>query len=137
MMYICTSVANIMKQFISANIDFFGFLNSFLCAIHCAIFPLLISLGLLESLFWIEHFWLEMVFLFFSIFFASLSLIKSYKSHKRVEALLMVALGLGCLFVGLNLGHSVIQTVIMTMGGVIIASAHIVNFFFNRSSLKA
>lgn len=126
-----------MKQFISANIDFFGFLNSFLCAIHCSVFPLLISLGLLEGLFWIEHFWLEMTFLFFSIFLASLSLIKSYKKHRRVEALFMVGLGLTCLFVGLNLGHGVIQTIMMTTGGLIIASAHIVNYFFNKSSLKA
>lgn len=126
-----------MKQFIGAHIDFFGFLNSFLCAIHCAIFPLLISVGLLESLFWIEHFWLEMTFLFLSIFFASLSLIKSFKVHKRTEALLMVLLGLVCLFIGLNLEHSIVQTIMMTLGGIIIATAHIVNFFFSRSSLKA
>ena len=62
LMYICIIVASTMKQFISANLDFFGFLNSFLCAIHCAAFPVLISFGLLESLFWIEHFWLEMTF---------------------------------------------------------------------------
>lgn len=136
-MYICIIVAITMKQFIGAHIDFFGFLNSFLCAIHCAIFPLLISLGLLESLFWIEHFWLEMTFLFLSIFFASLSLIKSYKAHKRPEALLMVLLGLSCLFVGLNLAHGILQTTLMTLGGVVIASAHIVNFFFNKSSVKA
>lgn len=136
-MYICIFVAHTMKQFIGAHIDFFGFLNSFLCAIHCAIFPLLISLGLLESLFWIEHFWLEMTFLFLSIFFASLSLIKSFKVHRRLEALFMVLLGLSCLFVGLNLEHGIFQTTMMTLGGVIIASAHIVNYFFNKSSLKA
>jgi len=126
-----------MKQFISANVDFFGFLNSFLCAIHCAIFPLLISLGFLEGLFWIEHFWLEMTFLTLSIFFASLSLVKSFRTHKRIEALLMVVLGLICLFIGLNLDHSIVQTVMMTLGGIIIASAHIVNYFFNKTSLKA
>ena len=126
-----------MKQFIGAHIDFFGFLNSFLCAIHCSVFPLLISLGLLEGLFWIEHFWLEMTFLFFSIFLASLSLIKSFKKHGRAEALLMVILGLACLFIGLNMQHGIAQTIMMTCGGIIIASAHIVNFFFNRSSLKA
>jgi len=126
-----------MKQFIGAHIDFFGFLNSFICAIHCAIFPLLISLGLLESLFWIEHFWLEMTFLLLSIFFASLSLIKSYKVHRRLESLLMVLMGLCSLFIGLNLEHGILQTIMMTLGGVIIASAHVVNFFFNKSSLKA
>jgi len=126
-----------MRQFISANIDFFGFLNSFLCAIHCALFPVLISIGLLEGLFWIEHFWLEMTFLFFSIFFASLSLIKSFKTHKRVEPLFMVVLGLTCLFLGLNLPHGLIQTIMMTIGGIIIASAHIVNYFFSKASLKA
>ena len=126
-----------MKQFLSANIDFFGFLNSFLCAIHCSIFPLLISLGMLEGLFWVEHFWLEMTFLFLSIFFASLSLFKSYKTHRRMEALLMVFLGLTCLFIGLNIDHGIVQTIIMTVGGLIIAIAHIVNYFFNKSFLKA
>ena len=126
-----------MRQFISANIDFFGFLNSFLCAIHCSVFPLLISLGLLEGLFWIEHFWLEMTFLFLSIFLASLSLIKSFKVHKRLEPMFMVSLGLVCLFIGLSLGHGAVQTIMMTLGGLIIASAHIVNYFFSKSSLKA
>lgn len=126
-----------MKQFISAHIDFFGFLNSFLCAIHCSIFPLLISLGLLEGLFWLEHFWLEMTFLFLSILFASLSLIKSFKKHRRLDPILMVGLGLVCLLIGLNIHHGPVQTILMTLGGLIIASAHIVNYFFQKSFLKA
>lgn len=129
--------SEIMRQFISANLDFFGFLNSFLCAIHCAAFPILISLGLLESLFWIEHFWLEMTFLGLSVLFASLSLIKSYKSHRRFEPLSMVLLGLVCLLFGLNMHHGFFQTILMVLGGLIIASAHIVNYFLNKSFLKA
>lgn len=126
-----------MKQFISAHLDFFGFLNSFLCAIHCAAFPILISMGLLKGLFWIEHFWLEMTFLGLSILFASLSLIKSFKTHRRIEPLLMVVLGLICLLFGLNMGHGVFQSTLMVTGGLIIASAHVVNYFFNKSFLNA
>ena len=126
-----------MRQFFSANIDFFGFLNSFLCAIHCAAFPILISFGLLESLFWIEHFWLEMTFLGLSILLASLSLIKSYKSHRRSEPLFMILLGLICLLLGLNIHHGIFQTSLMVMGGLIIASAHVVNYFLNKTFLKA
>lgn len=136
MMYICIIVA-FMRQFISSNLDFLGFLNSFLCAIHCAAFPILISFGLLESLFWVDHLWLEMTFLGLSILLASLSLIKSFKSHRRIEPLLMVGLGLVSLMIGLSLHHCIVQTSLMVLGGLIIASAHVVNYFLNQSLLKA
>ena len=121
-----------MKKFLSANLDFFGFLNSAICAVHCAVFPILISMGMLKGMFWVEHIWLEMTFLGLSIVFATFSLISSFKKHRRTEPIIMACIGLALLFTGLNISHGPIQVMVMTLGGIVIATAHLLNFNFSR-----
>lgn len=115
-----------MKFFSLQNIDLTGFIVSFLCAIHCAVFPILISLGLLSSTVMDNHMLFEWFIIGLSAVIASWSVIRSYfTKHKNIIPTLMVVLG----FVLLIIDHGFhIHSWLLVVGGLLIASAHILNW---------
>jgi len=56
-----------MSKFINNNLDFWGFLASFLCALHCAAIPLILIFGSLGSFSWLANHTVELGFITLSI----------------------------------------------------------------------
>jgi len=52
-----------MSRFINNNIDFWGFLASSLCALHCAAIPLILLFGSLGSFSWLANHNVELGFI--------------------------------------------------------------------------
>ena len=118
------------KYFIGYNPDFFGFFASFLCAIHCAVLPFVMTVGIFSGLSWLANPWLEVTFIILSIFLAVTSLYPSYQhKHHNPTALTIAAVGFVLLFISRVVGHgSAVEVGTIVIGGLLVATAHIVNW---------
>jgi len=117
-----------MTKFIHNNIDFWGFLASFLCALHCAAVPLILLFGSLGSFAWLANHSVELVFIAVSIILAYWSLWSSYKRHhKKRKAVNIVLIGFAFLVVSRLVPHH-IGDVLVVIGGLIVAYSHYVNW---------
>ncbi|MET0289726.1 MAG: MerC domain-containing protein [Pseudoxanthomonas sp.] len=117
-------------------IDRFGAAGSLLCAVHCAVLPLLLavlpSLGL-SSLLGEGVEWATVVFVSVLGLF---SLVWGYRRHRIFRALSLLLAGLAALWTGLlypPLHLSVVpHAVVMTLGGTLVGLAHVVNLRLNH-----
>lgn len=117
-----------MSTFFRNNLDFWGFLASFLCALHCAAIPLILLFGSLGSFAWLANHEVELVFIVVSITLAYWSLWTSYRNHhKQNKAIKIVFVGFIFLAISRLLPHH-IGDVLVVIGGLIVAYAHYVNW---------
>ena len=117
-------------------IDRIGAGGSLLCAIHCALLPLVIaalpSLGIAG---WLgDRF--EWAFVSFATGLGLFSLIVGYRRHGSVRALSLLVPGLIALWGGLllkPLHHALIpHAIAMTFGGTMVGLAHLANLRLNH-----
>ena len=117
-----------MSKFLNNNLDFWGFLASFLCALHCAAIPMILMFSSLGSFAWIASHEVELVFIILSIGLAYWSLWTSYrKHHKKKKAINIAFIGFGFLLLSRIIPHH-IGEILVVIGGLLIAYAHIVNW---------
>lgn len=125
-----------MKSPLHRLLDRFGATGSMICAIHCALTPVLLaaipSLGL--SLWLGDN--LERGFVVFVTVVGLFSLMWGYRRHRTFRALSVLLLGLALLWAGLLYGPlhdtAVPHAIVMTVGGVFVALAHVVNLRQNH-----
>jgi hypothetical protein len=125
-----------MTPRLHALLDRLGATGSLLCAIHCALLPVLIallpSLGISAAL--APSF--EVGFVLFATLFGLAVLVSSYRRHRAVRALGLLLPGLVVLWVGIlyaPLHHSVVpHAVAMTFGGTLVGLAHLANLRLNH-----
>ncbi len=121
-----------MKHFFSLNIDFVGFFTSSLCALHCAALPILLGFGVISTE-WMDHLLVEIIFLSLSLVFAVQSLHKSYKNvHNDIRPMSIAGVGFAIFIIGLQF-HGPVEIVCTTCAGILIASAHVINWRIVRS----
>lgn len=117
-----------MTKFISWHLDFIGFGASLLCALHCTLMPLVLTLGAFAGAHWLMDPLVEWIFIGASMTVAGWSLFRAYfKEHRNGFPLLMAAMG----FLGLILAQKVFVSYahwLMATGGVLIAYAHFYNW---------
>jgi hypothetical protein len=111
--------------------DSVGSVGAALCAAHCAALPLVIAalpalgLGALASS------GIEWAFVVFATILALTSLWQGYRKHRVYRALAFLMPGLLAVWAGVlisDLHHSVVpHAVVMSVGGTLIAVAHIIN----------
>ena len=119
-----------------ALFDRLGATGSLLCAIHCALLPLLIALLPSHGI----AAWLGEGFEQGFVVFASLlglgSLSWSYRRHRAVRALGLLVPGLLVLWVGVlypPLHHALVpHAIAMTLGGTLVGLGHIANLRLNH-----
>ena len=110
--------------------DRVGFAASFLCAIHCALWPWLLALAPafgLELGGWID---LDQAFVVFATFLGIFTLTLGWRRYRAFHAWLLLVPGLTLVWVGafsVLHNHSVTHAVVMTCGGLLLALAHLVN----------
>ena len=120
--------------------DRFGFAASFLCAIHCALWPWLLALAPafgLELGGWID---LDQAFVVFASLLGVSTLTLGWRRHRGFHAWALLLPGLVLVWVGAFStlhNHSMIHAVIMTVGGLLLALAHLVNLRLTHSSAAA
>jgi len=117
-------------------IDRFGATGSLLCAVHCAVLPVLLaaapSLGLSV---WMGD-GVELALVSFVTLLGLFSLVWGWRRHGALRALGFLIPGLTALWAGLLYGplhHSAVpHAVVMTLGGVLVGVAHLVNLRLNH-----
>ena len=117
-------------------LDRFGATGSMICAVHCALTPVLLaaipSLGLST---WLGD-GFERGFVLFVTVVGLFSLLWGYRRHRAFRALSLLLIGLAVLWAGVYyppLHHPVvIHAIVMTLGGTLVGLAHIVNLRLNH-----
>ena len=124
------------NRFLSSHLDFLGFSASFLCAIHCAILPFVMTVGLMGGLSWLANPIVENGFIVMSLGLAATSLYPSFKKkHHRLRALKVAGIGFGLLFFSRWVGHgNLLEVVTVVLGGLLIAYAHYINWKLLKTS---
>jgi hypothetical protein len=118
------------------GLDRLGATGSLLCAIHCALVPLLIallpSLGL--AIWFGEGF--ERGFVLFATLLGLFTLLWGYRRHRVVRALGLLVPGLGVLWIAVlypPVHNAVVaHAVTMTFGGTLVGLGHLANLRLNH-----
>lgn len=117
-----------MKR-ITIYLDKLGMSASFLCAIHCAVLPLLTMLPLIGSFIQLP---LEEFLISASVIIASISLGLSYKQHRNYLPLLILITGVNFLLAGMLTEIETIEPILTAFGGLAIFCAHYKNWKLSK-----
>ncbi|RWY47460.1 MerC domain-containing protein [Mucilaginibacter gilvus] len=119
-----------MKLFwTTINLDNIGMTASTLCAIHCAVVPVIFTSLPLIGLSFLANPWIEWSMIILALFIGFYAISTSYLfKHRKVLPVILLLGG----FTFILLGHTIIkgwpQFVMAPMGGLLIAFAHFVNY---------
>ena len=117
--------------------DRVGFAASFLCALHCALWPWLLALAPafgLELGGWID---LDQAFVVFATLLGVSTLTLGWRRHRGFHAWALLIPGLVMVWVGAFSplhNHSMSHAIVMTIGGLLLALAHLVNLRLTHSA---
>jgi hypothetical protein len=117
-------------------LDRIGATGSLVCALHCALLPLLIAaLPAFGVALWLGD-GVEAVFITFASVFGLAVLSWSYRRHRIGRALALLLPGLAALWAAIlypPLHHSVLpHALVMTVGGSLVGLAHVTNLRLNH-----
>ncbi|GAA0529544.1 MerC domain-containing protein [Chitinophaga japonensis] len=115
------------------NLDALGIGASLICAIHCAVLPLLVTILPLLGLEILENEKLEYGLLAFTLFVGGASLFRGYRyCYHHVRPLLLFALGFLLLLSGHFLAAGHWEPVFISTGALLIITAHTWNLRASR-----
>lgn len=121
-----------IKHIFNNHGDLLGFAGSTLCALHCSALPVLLAMGMLSGFEWMESHWVEYAFFISAVGLAGYTILRSYLQHRKPLALMLVCLGFFLFLIGI-VQHNHAEIGLTTVGGVLIAVAHIVNWRVQHS----
>jgi hypothetical protein len=115
--------------------DRLGATASFLCAIHCAALPFVLAILPLLGLSFLADHAFERGFVLFASALALFALVNGYRRHHRSLPLRLALPGLALLVMGVTFAENfsiILHSVMVTCGGMLVASAHFTNLRFDR-----
>ncbi len=120
-------------SFLQRNPDFAGMFTSLLCAVHCSLVPVLVSVGAVSSTTWLHNHVFDWVVIGIGIVIASYALVGDFfKKHQNIRPLLLGLMGFIFLFIGM-IDHHSWMLMFSVAGGLIVATAHYYNHKLGRA----
>lgn len=120
------------KKFLGISLDVIGFTGSFLCAVHCLALPLLVSFGLLGHLHLHQTPTWEWLLFVALLGVAIASLLSSFRNtHQNLTPVVMGFAGLLLILIG-EINHQHVSHFLSGIGGLLLASAHFLNWSLLR-----
>lgn len=116
-----------LKNIFNNHGDLLGFAGSTLCALHCSALPVLLAMGMLSGFEWMESHWVEYIFFISAVVLAGYTIFRSFLQHRKPLALIVVSAGFICFLIGI-FQHNHAEIGLTTLGGILIALAHIINW---------
>ncbi|GAA0710030.1 MerC domain-containing protein [Dokdonella soli] len=110
--------------------DRFGATASFLCAVHCALLPLVIAVLPALGLSFLADHRFERGFIAFASVLALTTMVIGFRRHQRFSAFWFLAPGITLLVAGIvvDFDHaSILHATLVAMGGTLVALAHLTN----------
>jgi len=120
--------------------DRVGFTASFLCAVHCALVPLLIAALPAVGMNLIGWEGIDEAFVVFASILGVSTLTMGWRRHRGVRAWYVLVFGLILLWVAAFThvhDHVVVHAVLMTIGGLSVAGAHFLNMRLTHAHTHA
>lgn len=115
---------------LESRVDRFGAFASMLCAVHCALLPLVFGILPALGLGFLANHGFEQIFVSFAIVLATISLIYGLRKHGSYRAFVFLVPGIVLLLIGVTNGvdHSnPWHAMIVSIGGTLIALSHVIN----------
>ena len=115
--------------------DRVGATASFLCAIHCALLPFVLALLPFVGLEFLADHRFERGFVLFACTLALFAMVRGYRRHQVSLPLLLAVPGLALLLLGVTYAEHysiILHSVLVTCGGLLVASAHFINLRNDR-----
>ena len=110
--------------------DRFGATASFLCAVHCAVLPLVIAVLPALGLGFLADHRFERAFIAFASLLALTTLFLGFRRHQRFRAFWFLAPGIVLLTAGIIVdsdGTPLVHALLVACGGSLVALAHLTN----------
>jgi hypothetical protein len=120
---------------LESAVDRFGAFASMLCAVHCALLPVIFGVLPALGLGFLANHAFESAFITFAITLATISLAFGLRKHGSYRAFLFLVPGIGLLIVGVLVGSSHVDgwhAALVSLGGSLIALSHVVNIRLNH-----
>lgn len=115
--------------------DRVGATASFLCAIHCALLPFVLTALPLIGLGFLASHRFERYFVMFAAALALVSLVTAYRRHRHAMPLRLALPGLVLLLLGVTWAEAypiMLHATLVTCGGLLVASGHFINLWIDR-----
>jgi hypothetical protein len=127
-MYICS----MRKNKYSSRLDNAGMTASILCAIHCAIVPLMITVLPLAGLGFLANPLIEWSMIIFALCIGTYAIGLSYfRAHHRLLPIILLAAGFLVIIIGHLFVHGWHEAIVVPIGGLLIATAHFFNYRYS------
>ena len=118
-----------MKKVLGFDMDVVGASASFLCAVHCAMVPLIVTFGLLSGVSFLADPLYDVIFIGASVFLAGISLVNGYRNHHRsLKPLMIASTGFTLIAFGHLYLHNIVGDAMSVLGGFLVAMAHLSNY---------
>jgi len=122
---------------ITLYLDKVGMAASTLCALHCAMLPLIFTILPIIGLSFLAEPWLEYTIIACSVFIGVLSLGLSYLKHRqKTLPLLFMLIGFNLILTGHLLEEAFLGNLLTALGGFIIVVAYYKNWNFTKHCKK-
>lgn len=115
--------------------DRVGAMASFVCAIHCALLPFVLTLLPLLGLGFLASHRFERWFVLFAVSLALFALVSGYRRHHHDMPLRLALPGLALLLLGVTWAESyplAVHATLVTCGGLLVAAGHFTNLWIER-----
>jgi hypothetical protein len=127
-MYICS----MRKGKYTSRLDNAGMTASILCAIHCAIVPLLITVLPLAGLGFLANPLIEWSMIIFALCIGTYAIGLSYfRTHHRLLPVILLITGFLIIIAGHLLVRDWHEAIVVPIGGLLIATAHFFNYRYS------
>ncbi|GAA4338166.1 MerC domain-containing protein [Mucilaginibacter gynuensis] len=117
-----------MKGKIHSGLDTIGMTASLLCAVHCALVPLLLTALPLLGIGFLANEWVEISMIGLSAIIGCIALITTFKRHYSYTPLITLVTGFVLIFTGHALSNAAWEHIMVPLGGLTIAAAHYINW---------
>ncbi len=114
------------------NLDSIGFSASFICAVHCATLPLILTWISASNFSFLANPTFEIFMISISIIVGMSSLLPNYKKHKRFLPIFILLFGFFLIFSGHFLVSSKFESIITPIGAFVVAISHLSNWRINK-----
>jgi hypothetical protein len=113
----------------SSRLDNIGMTASTLCAVHCALVPVLFTSLPLLGLGFLANAWVEWGMIVLALLIGVYSIGLSYlRIHRQLLPLALLSAGFMAIILGHAFTNGWAEAVVVPMGGLLIATAHFVNY---------
>jgi hypothetical protein len=111
------------------NVDIVGFVASTVCAVHCAVIPILLSVTSYAGLAVWDNVWIDIGMFFLSFILASYSLLRGhFKQHKKCKAIAFMIFGFSLIAASFYLDMATDKVILSSAGALIVAVSHLINY---------